>query len=222
MSNSKLDLDIGMSHRPKPNEAFGGDFVLQWQRQAQHFVLCIDVLGHGYKAYQSGSIAVEKLQSWLKSRNNSHQIEDVLIHLDENLNPERGAAAAVYCFDLDKQTLSFSGIGNITARQLYPHNHSFISKNGIVGSNMRSQQVQQDDIKENDIFMLHSDGISSRFNLQDYPQLPNHSAQQAANSIIEQFARASDDASCILVKVQTAQDIDHLTKNNAVAGGKPC
>ena len=198
-----ISLEIGMATRPKPGEAFGGDWVLKWQSQHHVIALCIDILGHGHKAHQTGAQATEQLQQWINNNTATEDPATILNQLDQILRNNRGAAAALYSIDTQKQILSFSGIGNIGARKLYPQTTTLVSKDGGLGINMRTPKIYQHPIEAGDIFILHTDGISSRLSYKDYPQLIQHSAQSAAQQIIKQFGKQHDDAGCIIVKINS-------------------
>ena len=52
-----------------------------------------------------------------------------------------------------------------------------------------------------DVIVMHSDGISSQFDIDDYPQILKHDARTIARNLIEKFAKNEDDAICLVIRV---------------------
>ena len=53
---------------------------------------------------------------------------------------------------------------------------------------------------DGDILVLHTDGISSLFELGDYPDLLRNDAKTLATHIIHQFGKEEDDAASIVLR----------------------
>jgi len=48
--------------------------------------------------------------------------------------------------------------------------------------------------------IMHSDGISTHFDILEFPGLPYKSAAAIAQGLLERFGARDDDASCIVMK----------------------
>ena len=51
-----------------------------------------------------------------------------------------------------------------------------------------------------DLLVLHSDGITSRFEAGEYPQLAADDPATAARELVRRFGRSYDDAACIVAR----------------------
>jgi phosphoserine phosphatase RsbX len=56
-------------------------------------------------------------------------------------------------------------------------------------------------VSDDDLFAIFSDGVSSRFVLEDYLSLPT---QEMADRILSDHGKQHDDATCVVVRVDGA------------------
>lgn len=119
----------------------------------------------------------------------------------DKLRGTRGAALAIAVIDTASEQLNFAGIGNIAGcifdggakRHLMSHN-------GIVGSNLRKVQEIVHPFAPGAMVILHSDGISTRWDLDAYPGLVFRHPSLIAAVLYRDFARARDDAMALVVR----------------------
>ncbi|GIZ50464.1 ATP-binding SpoIIE family protein phosphatase [Noviherbaspirillum aridicola] len=117
------------------------------------------------------------------------------------LRSTRGAALAAVRLDADNDSLSFAGIGNISAcvrtdgdcKQLMSHN-------GIVGHNMRKVQAFSHPWPADALFVMHSDGLSKQWDLDAYPGLARCHPALIAGILYRDFGRGRDDATVAVIR----------------------
>jgi anti-sigma regulatory factor (Ser/Thr protein kinase) len=117
------------------------------------------------------------------------------------LGGTRGAAAACALLDVGNLRLSYAGVGNISAC-LVTHERvrGLVSHNGTLGLQpVRASQFEYE-CPAGGRVVLHSDGLSAKWNLAAYPGLHlRHSAVMAA-VLYRDFARGRDDATLVVVR----------------------
>ncbi|MGV7210521.1 ATP-binding protein [Oxalobacteraceae bacterium A2-2] len=172
----------------------GDAWAVARQRRATTLMV-VDGLGHGSEAAKAAQAAVDALAEQ-PGRAPAAHIE--ACHLA--LRATRGAAVAVAQWEPQARQLRFAGIGNITACLLDAHGRrQLISHNGIVGHNMRKVQEFSLAAAPGDLLVMHSDGISTQWDLAQYPGLYGAAPALAAGVLLRDFSRGRDDA-CVLVE----------------------
>lgn len=196
-------IDIAAAARPRPDEAVGGDMMFTKVNETDVYIVCMDVLGHGPKAYQVAQLSLSGLEKMVAQFEPAQfEPEKILLQLDQLLAGGRGAAVAVAHIDLLQGQLSCAGVGNIAVRRIFRQPTSLISKDGVVGGNMRKPNEQRIALEDDDIYLLHTDGIQSRFSHRDYPQIISDSATTAVAHVLRHFSKQHDDAGCIIFKAR--------------------
>jgi hypothetical protein len=110
----------------------------------------------------------------------------------------RGAVAALALVSFESNELSFSGIGNVEFQAVSREPIRPVSLPGIVGRRVRKTKRFDYAIHPGDFFVLHSDGISSRFDARLYREL---APQVAADRILQAHGKTTDDATCVVFRV---------------------
>ena len=157
----------------------------------------IDGLGHGPIAAEAALAAIDAFRLVASS-----EPTRVIEHADKAMRATRGAAMAAARIDFAKDELRFAGIGNIGAcvyddegvrRQLVSHN-------GIVGNNMRKVQEFTAPCSIGSLCILHSDGLSTQWSLENYPGLQGRHPALIAAVLLRDFARVRDDAMVLVAR----------------------
>src|SRR5581483_8086272 len=150
---------------PKPGEDVCGD---AWEiaRTEERVILVVaDGLGHGLGAAAAARAAVTAFaaQPLLGPRDMIERIHLALRHT-------RGAAVAVAELDESVRKVHFSGLGNIYGRIANPDGSyaPLVSMNGTAGMEARTIREFSYDWPAGAAVVLHSDGLSSRWNMADY------------------------------------------------------
>ncbi|MEJ7805341.1 MAG: SpoIIE family protein phosphatase, partial [Telluria sp.] len=160
-----------------------------------------DGLGHGPDAARASDPAVA-----FASERPDFSATSLMALAHEALRGTRGAALAITVIDEQKGQLGFVGIGNIagcifmdgTRRHLMSHN-------GIVGSNLRKVQEFVHDWHSGAMVILHSDGIATRWDLENYAGLIFRHPSLIAAVLYRDFARKRDDAMVLVVRQRDDQ-----------------
>jgi len=130
-----------------------------------------------------------------------------MLQMHQAMNGTRGGAAAVALTDMGAGTLRFAGVGNIGARLLSPGNsRGLASHPGIVGSRFRKAQVFDYPVDVNQLLILYSDGLQTRWDLGDYPGLANRHPALIASVLHRDFCRGRDDVTVLVIALEATGD----------------
>jgi len=158
-------------------------------------VLVVDGLGHGPLAATASQAAA----AMFCARPFDAPLE-TMQHLHRTLTGARGAAGACAVFDEAKSKLVYCGIGNISGTVVSASSsRGLLSHNGTLGVQISRQQQFEYECRENDRLVMHSDGMSARWSLSDYPGLFMRHAGVIAGVLYRDHARARDDATVVVV-----------------------
>jgi len=159
-------------------------------------VLMADGLGHGPAAAEAARAAVEGFL-----RDPLAPVETLLRMLHGLLRPTRGAAVAVARVDEGRGELRYGGVGNISASISAPAGQrSLISHNGILGHEARKFQEIVYPWPPAALLVLHSDGLTTQWKLDDVPGLRQRDTATIAALLVRDFARGRDDASAFVLR----------------------
>lgn len=188
-------LQLGAVCLPYPGETACGDaWAVRFDSRTVTILVC-DGLGHGVGAAKAAGEASRVLAS--------HALPPgpMLHALHGALRSTRGAALAVAELDWEDGDLQFAGVGNIaasvtTAKERY----QLVSHNGIVGANMGKVQTFGAKWMCDSIFIAHSDGLGTRWQLSDYPGLEHAHPGLIAAVLYRDHTRGRDDVTVLVVK----------------------
>jgi hypothetical protein len=181
---------VGSLVEPIPGEAVPGDACAVEQHGARVVGLVADGLGHGEQAAVASSAAVVAFR-----QHSREPVENIAASLHGALRRTRGAAIAIAEVDRNAGRLRFCGIGNIAARVLSAGGtHELVSMYGIAGYQARRIQPFVSTWSDGDMLVMHSDGLSSKWDVAAYPDLRRQHPQLAAATVMRDATRASDDA----------------------------
>ena len=191
------ELDAAMYSRPCQGERVNGDTAMIERRDHLQMIAVIDGLGHGPEAHRVSSAARDFLkQRW------SLDVVDTMHKLHGELRGSLGAVAGIAVIDSRSGQVHFSGIGNISYRVFGQRNLRLMSMAGNLGHQIRSPRQEQHTLSDDEVILVYSDGISDRFELQDYPQILYQSADTIARTVVERFGKHHDDATCIALRMR--------------------
>ncbi len=188
-------LTLGASSRSKPGEKLNGDcYVINHISPAKTVAAVIDGLGHGKEAHLASQLAKEQII--MKAE---QPVDMLLKHVNAAIRGTRGVVAGLVSIDTDAKKVSFCGIGNIEGF-IYTSKEkkNLLSYGGIIGHNMRTPRVFDFDFNPGDFICLYSDGITSRWRLEDL-DWHNHPQLNAEHSI-NNFSRNNDDATILIIR----------------------
>lgn len=179
---------------PVAGETRCGDGWDYQDQAGRRLIMVADGLGHGVGAAEAADEALAAFRA-----NHHRGPKDIIEAAHGRLQKTRGAAVAVAEIDFEEQLLRYAGIGNIAAVVITNgKSRSLISHNGIVGH--QAERVTEFSLPwQSDAFLImHSDGISSRWNLEKYPGLQNKPVSLIAGVLFRDFRRTRDDATVVV------------------------
>lgn len=191
-----VTVEYGAVCTPMPGEEACGDAWSIILNNASATVLVADGLGHGPEAARASLAAVQTL--------NSHPDLDppqLLTAAHQALATTRGAAVAVAQADLHASQLHFAGVGNISGSVVtHETTKRLVSHNGIIGHNARKVQQFTAPWPHGAMCIMHSDGLSTQWDLRTYPGLLAHHPALIAGVLYRDFGRDRDDATVVVFK----------------------
>ncbi len=192
----KAALRTGAISVAKPGEEVCGDAWEYFPRGRSGRLLVADGLGHGLDAAAAAIAAVESAR-----REKSSEPAAVLDAIHKALRATRGAAVALADVDASRHRVRYAGVGNIAGAILSTgHPRSLVSHNGTVGAEMRRVREFEYPWPERAILVMHTDGLSERWDLEAYPGLMARSATLIAGVLYRDYRRERDDATVVVVK----------------------
>ncbi len=189
------DLEVASFARPCLGERVNGDTAVVEHRDEFLLLAVIDALGHGPQANAVANQAEQFLR-----RHWSTDVLDTMHRLHSELKGTIGAAAGLCVADRVKREVRYAGVGNTVLRTFGSQAARLISADGIIGSRFRTPAVQSAPLNESGIILLYTDGVSDRFEVEQYPQIIYHSASAIARKIVERFGKPYDDATCMAMR----------------------
>ena len=181
---------------PAPHEEVCGDTWRIAERDGDCAVLVVDGLGHGPlaadAATQAGAVFDES----------PFEDAEVLIGRAHGaLSGTRGAALAVAQIDGDGGAgVRYTGVGNISGVLAGgERTRGLASQNGTVGLQLRKVLSFDYEWPPRGLLVMHSDGISNRWQLDTYPGLAQRHPAIIAGVLWRDFGRGRDDATIVVV-----------------------
>lgn len=183
-------MKFGGFSRPFKGLNICGDSFVVEEHDGGFLAAVIDGLGHGYESWVAASTAVEVIRGSMDL-----SVDGIVRRCHQELKVTRGAAIGVLKVDPGGAG-QFCGVGNIEVQAINGSSPSVFCLAGIVGHNLRTSKVMPVTMKPGDIYCLLSDGVSSRGNFKSC--LPGD-PESVARRIVEQWGRAHDDATAVVV-----------------------
>ena len=191
-----MNLEVASWVRPFIGEAVAGDAAIVREVEDGLVVALVDVLGHGIEAHDVAVRIVDFLE-----RSTVSDPAALMTALHQHLRGSRGAAAGICHINRNEGILRFVGHGNTRARRLWQQPSRLVSKDGLIGSAIRGHNLQTMAIEPGDVLLFYSDGVTDRFDLDDYRHAISDTARSLARNVIEMFGKDYDDAACIAIRV---------------------
>jgi anti-sigma regulatory factor (Ser/Thr protein kinase) len=190
-------FELGVVRVPKRGEsACGDDWGIVGDDRGRAVLTVADGLGHGQSAADASRRAIE-----VALERSADQPGMILAQVHGALRSTRGAALAVAELRSDSGSVCYAGLGNISATIVSAHEtKSLVSHNGIAGHEMRKIQEFSYDWPAQSLLVVHSDGLSGRWDLARYPGLAFRSPSIVAGVLYRDFSRGRDDALVVVVR----------------------
>lgn len=179
-------------------ETLCGDAWSSYHQPGRSLYILADGLGHGPLANAAAEEAIRAFQL-----NAAHTPKQILQALHLALSKTRGAAVAIAEVLHDRKVLNFAGAGNISAMlQSKGPPRSLVSMNGTPGHTIGTLQEFSYPLEPDSLLILHSDGLSARWALADYPGLATRHPALIAGILFRDYSRSRDDATIVVIGIQ--------------------
>jgi anti-sigma regulatory factor (Ser/Thr protein kinase) len=182
---------------PKPGQEVCGDGWGCKLGETRSTVVLADGLGHGPDAAAAARAALE---IFYRHPEASPKVLLESIHL--GIRHTRGAAVSVAALDEERRIVEFAGLGNVAGfvcergglrRQL-------VTMNGTAGGDARAVFREFTyPWPQGAAVVMHSDGLSSHWNLNDCPSLISCGPALISGVLFRDFRRATDDATVVTI-----------------------
>ena len=194
--NATQTFSLGVVSQPVRGEPVCGD---GWgiRATADHsFFMVVDGLGHGTFAAEAAREAERVL-----AHSSSSSASSILRDCHDALKKTRGAAAAIAQVSRNKGILTYAGIGNISATVIDGQSRRGIaSHNGTVGHQIHKIQEFTMPWNQASLLIMHSDGLGSKWDVNQYPGLAGKHPSIIAAMLYRDFQREKDDVTVMVAK----------------------
>jgi hypothetical protein len=193
-------IAIGAVVEPYPGERVCGD---GWAYAAGPdggidggTVLVVDGSGHGEYAARAAAVAIAEFLA-----NSGRDCVGLVETIHRALAPTRGAALAVARLDRKERVVRFVGIGNIVGSILVEGQlRHMVSHNGTAGHVAPRIREFTYPFTGEPTLILHSDGMSARWDLGSYPGLAAAHPALIAGVLFREYRRDRDDCSIVVLR----------------------
>jgi len=188
-------FSIGALCLPLRGEEVCGDAWAVHETAARSLILVADGLGHGPDA----AVAADQAVRTFRVRP-ERGLAEILTSLDAALRRTRGAAVAVAEILPRQGVVNVAGLGNIggviyggeSARHL-------VISDGTAGSGTRKAVSRAFTWPSDGLLVMHSDGLSGRWDLSGYPGLQSRHPALIAGVLYRDHHRLRDDVTVVVV-----------------------
>jgi hypothetical protein len=187
---------VSSLNAPYPGETVSGDGWSTRLSGRKLVVLLADGSGHGPLANLAAVRAIEMF-----GERNEGSPEQIAHAIHRALGATRGAAIAIAEIDLPGGQVNFSGIGNISAALLDQGRvRRMVSHNGTAGHVAPRMHAFQYPFQGAPTVILHSDGLTGRWDLDVYPGLAAAHPSLISGVLYRDYRRGRDDATVVTVR----------------------
>ena len=189
-------MEFGIVHRPKSGRNISGDAYLVKEEKEATLICLVDGLGSGEAAAEAAQAAIRCVEV-----SSTLPLSDIMAKCHQALKGTRGAVMALLHVSFAKSAMAFVGVGNIGIRVRSTASIRPISKNGIVGYRLPRLREFTYPYTPGDLFVLHTDGISSRFTLDGSLWAEGaQDVQTLADEIARIFGKENDDVTILVAR----------------------
>jgi anti-sigma regulatory factor (Ser/Thr protein kinase) len=185
--------------RPMAGESVSGDaWAVRYEDRLQ--IMVCDGLGHGPLAATAARTSVDAFR-----KAPAGGPAAVVEHLHRAMGRTRGGAVAVAALDGAAGELRYAGLGNIAGHIVSGGSaarRGLVSLPGIAGHQRRVVREYVYPVGAGDLVVLHSDGVTDKWRLADYPGLAaGHSPLVVATVLLRDAGVRRDDATVVVARV---------------------
>jgi anti-sigma regulatory factor (Ser/Thr protein kinase) len=192
-------LEIGVVIDPYPGESVCGDGWITMNGGKGDTLLLVDGSGHGPHAAHAAETAARAFAD-----NIDKECVPLVEAIHRALAPTRGAALAVARVDRDARVIRFVGVGNIGAVLADGGEaRRMASYNGTAGHVAPRVREFTYPFTGRPLVILHSDGLSARWEIAAYPGLAAGHPSLVAGLLFHHHRRDRDDVTIVAMRTTT-------------------
>lgn len=184
-------LEYYVKERPMEGMALSGDAFTVTEREGSILVCVIDGLGHGGEAAKAADVAKD-----LIARHAGEPLQELVQHCHEGLRHTRGVVASFVRFQLEDDTVSWVGVGNVEALLFRCDSvarckrEALNLRGGVIGYTLPSLYCSTLKVEPGELLVMATDGVASAFT--DGIDL-EASLHAMADKIVEGYGKTTDD-----------------------------
>jgi anti-sigma regulatory factor (Ser/Thr protein kinase) len=180
----------------KPGEEQCGDGWAVVTLADRYLCAVADGLGHGPLAARASQQALKCF-----CEQSQRMPKEIVERVHEAIRSTRGAAFAVAQVNPADKLVRFAGVGNISA-MIIDHgvNRHMVSHNGTAGAEVRRITEFTYPWSDTALLIMHSDGLSARWDLSAYPGLLARDPSVVAGVLFRDFSRGRDDSTVVVCR----------------------
>jgi anti-sigma regulatory factor (Ser/Thr protein kinase) len=182
---------------PISGEIVCGDAWSATYAPGRSLYIVADGLGHGPSAADA---AIEAIRIFHQVAN--REPVQILSEIHQALGKTRGAAVSIAEILHDREVLNYSGAGNVVgAIWSKGKSRSMVSMNGTIGHSVGKLQQFSYAWTAGSALIMHSDGLGTRWNVEQYPGLASRHPALLAGVLFRDFCRKRDDATVLISRI---------------------
>lgn len=192
---SRTKIVVGAVNVPVKGEKECGDSWAVRESPGTTSMLVIDGLGHGPLAAQAATAGVKAFEGAGERTAREH-----ISMVNDALRPTRGAAGAVSLIDHAAGTLTYCGVGNISAAVIADDTERhLVSHNGTLGHDTKTLREFAYPWTSSSLLVMTSDGLTSRWSLAPYAGIRLRHPSVIAGVLFRDFCRGRDDSTVVVL-----------------------
>jgi hypothetical protein len=184
-----LQLSTAHCSRPRSGETANGDRAYLRTEGSRGLHAVIDALGHGPAAEHAALVAVRELDAVTLDE----PLDAIARRVHAVLRGTRGAAMTILLHD--EWNLGVLSIGNVAIRSMRGAKVSILPVAGVLGGVVRAFRVAHTVLVPGTRLVLHSDGVSGRFD----EELCRGPAHEIAARLVRDRGASHDDATVLVL-----------------------
>lgn len=190
-------MEFGIAQQPKSGNLVSGDGYLIRQVGSLVVVALSDGLGSGEKADHSSRLAIQGVAEHLEE-----SLPDILSYCHYTILAAGGVGVMMTVLRLDTSALrlEYAGVGNIRFLTDSRNPIQPITRYGYLGVRLPGLHVLRYPYTPGDTFILHTDGISSRFHLPNHARELAQGPQVLAERVMAEYRKEYDDATVLVLR----------------------
>ena len=201
----QLPIDVGAATRAMPGYDQNGDAFLIEHETGRTLVGVIDGLGHGEAAHR----ASREAQQYVRSHT-AESLKNIFAGVEGACRDTRGVVMLLARFEWEAGTVTLGSVGNITLRLCHAkESRHLVAERGVLGGNASSPMIREWDWDPDAVMVLHSDGLTSRWDCDEFALRDEGSATAVARELLRSLSKADDDATVLVVKGGRSMTDDH-------------